>query len=168
MTLRNLMITMLLGGLWHGASWHFVVWGAFHGALLIIYRLIEDRRRAAQRPTCEPGRGACFWLSVLIFFHLVCFGWLLFRATDMAHVGRLLAAAGRGAFWEPACGPMLLMVAAAGLPLAAFQVYQYRRRCAEPWVAWPGWLRAGFYVALFYGIVLFGAPGSNEFIYFQF
>jgi len=166
-TLRNLAITMLLGGLWHGAAWHFVAWGAFHGLLLIVYRLGETPRRARER-TFETRRSVRFWLSVLVFFHLVCFGWLLFRSTDMVHAGRLLAALGSGAFWEPVCGSMLLMVAAGGLPLAGFQIYQYYRRSPEPWVTWPGWIRAGFYVALFYGIVLFGAPGNNEFIYFQF
>ncbi|MFH1037226.1 MAG: MBOAT family protein [PVC group bacterium] len=167
MTLRNLAITMLLGGLWHGASWHFVAWGAFHGLLLIVYRLGETPRQARER-TFEVRKGPRFWLSVLVFFHLVCFGWLLFRAADMSHAGRLMAAMGTGAFWEPLCGPMLLMVAAAGLPLAVFQIYQYYRRSPEPWVTWPWWIRAGFYVALFYGIVLFGAPGNNDFIYFQF
>jgi len=166
-TLRNLAITMLLGGLWHGASWHFVAWGAFHGLLLIVYRLRETPRLARLK-TFETRRGIRFWLSVLVFFHLVCFGWLLFRATDMVHAVHLMAALGSGSFWEPVCGPMLLMVAAAGLPLAGFQIYQYYRRSSEPWVVWPGWMRAGFYVALFYGIVLFGAPGNNEFIYFQF
>ena len=167
MTLRNLMITMLLGGLWHGASWHFVAWGAYHGFLLIVYRLRGSARRAREL-TFETCRGVGFWLSVLLFFHLTCFGWLLFRVTDLAHAGRLLAAMGSGTFWEPVCGPMLLLVAAAGLPLAAFQIYQYYRRSAEPWVTWPWWIRAGFYLILFYGIVLLGAPGNNEFIYFQF
>lgn len=166
-TLRNLMITMLLGGLWHGASWHFVAWGAYHGLLLIIYRLGGSARRAREL-TFETCRGFRFWLSVLIFFHLTCFGWLLFRVTDLSHAGRLLGALGKGTFWEPVCGPMLLMVAAAGLPLAAFQIYQYYRRSPEPWVTWPWWVRAGFYVTLFYGIVLLGAAGNNEFIYFQF
>jgi len=166
-TLRNLMITMLLGGLWHGASWHFVAWGAFHGLLLIVYRLGISARRARQ-VTFETCRGFRFWLSVLVFFHLVCFGWLLFRASDLAHAGRLLSAVGGPGFWEPVCGPMLMMLAAAGLPLAIFQIYQYYRREPEPWRGWPVWLRAAFYVILFYGIVLFGAPGSNEFIYFQF
>jgi hypothetical protein len=60
------------------------------------------------------------------------------------------------------------MVAAAGIPLALFQLYQYYRRSAEPWVGWPVGVRAVFYVILFYGIVVFGAPEINDFIYFQF
>ncbi len=160
-TLANLTIVMLLGGLWHGAAWHFVAWGAFHGLLLVLYRL---------RPAAggEARRGARFWLSVLFFFHLTCFGWLLFRATDLAHAGRLIAALGARPFWDPSCGPLALTLSAAALPLAAFQIYQYRRRESEVWSSWPVWGRALFYLALFYGIVLLGAPDINEFIYFQF
>ena len=69
---RNLMITMLLGGLWHGASWTFVLWGAFHGALLVAYRLAAtwwDRLPAMVA-------GAAMFVLVVI-------GWVLFRATDL-------------------------------------------------------------------------------------
>jgi len=166
-TLCNLMIVMLLGGLWHGAAWHFVAWGAFHGLLLVAYRL----RKGAVRPVPEgeeAGSGWRFWLSVLCFFHLTCFGWLLFRASNLAHAGRLIAALVTGLFWDQSCGSLALTLAAAALPLAVFQIYQYRRRESEVWSAWPVWLRALFYLALFYGIVLLGAPDVNEFIYFQF
>ena len=77
---RNLMLTMLLGGLWHGAGWTFIVWGAYHGLLLSLYRRFSHRwdllpqvfRRAAM-------------------FVLVVIGWTFFRATDFAMAGHLLA-----------------------------------------------------------------------------
>jgi len=162
-TARNLGITMLLGGLWHGAAWHFVAWGAFHGLLLVLYRPFRNRTGGD-----EPRRGWRFWLSVLFFFHLVCFGWLLFRAQNLAHVDSLLGAIFSGPFWVAGCERMLTLTVAAGIPLLAFQVFQYYRRELEPWAGWPWWGRAGFYLTIFYGLVLFGAPGSNEFIYFQF
>jgi len=65
-TLRNLAITMLLGGLWHGASWHFVAWGAFHGLLLIVYRLRETPRLARLKTfetRRESASGCRFWSS---------------------------------------------------------------------------------------------------------
>ena len=80
----------------------------------------------------------------------------------------LIAAIGARPFWDPSCGPLARTLAAAALPLAAFQIYQYRRRESEVWSSWPVWGRALFYLALFYGIVLLGAPDINEFIYFQF
>lgn len=76
MTMRNLMITMLLGGLWHGAGAFFILWGFYHGVLLVLYRLLpidEVLIRAFGR--------AGKVLSIVLFFHLVCLGWIFFRAT---------------------------------------------------------------------------------------
>ena len=75
-TLRNLMITMLLGGLWHGAGIFFIVWGFYHGALLVLYRLVPIDTFLISR-FGRAGKA----LSVVIFFHLVCIGWIFFRAT---------------------------------------------------------------------------------------
>jgi alginate O-acetyltransferase complex protein AlgI len=78
-TYRNLMITMLLGGLWHGASWNFVIWGAYHGALLLTYRRFAsawDRIPAALRQ--------------LSMFLLAVVGWVFFRATTMGMATAML------------------------------------------------------------------------------
>ncbi len=166
-TLRNLMITMFLGGLWHGASWHFVAWGVYHGLLIVIYRIAVSPRKA-RALTFETRRGIKFWLSVIFFFQLTCFGWLLFRVTDLDQAGEMLSALFTTTFWGPVCAPLLFSLAAFGLPLLIFQIYQYYRRELEPWTLWPWWLRAGFYLILFYGLVLLGAPGTYDFIYFQF
>ena len=76
-TLVNLMLTMVLGGIWHGASIMFIYWGLWHGALLILYRIAPlDRWLMA---------GFGHWLgrklAIVLMFHLVCFGWILFRAS---------------------------------------------------------------------------------------
>ncbi len=166
-TNRNLMLTMLLGGLWHGAAWNFVLWGGFHGLLLIVYRRVGNYRRE-KTLTFETRRGWRFWLSVILFFHLTCLGWLLFRVESISQAGQLLSALVTGPFFDSLTLPLWRMVAAAGVPLALFQLYQYYHRTAEPWSDWPVGCRAVFYVILFYGIVVFGAPKINEFIYFQF
>tara|TARA_B100000927_G_scaffold290045_1_gene287920 strand:- start:112 stop:720 length:609 start_codon:yes stop_codon:yes gene_type:complete len=69
---RNLMITMLLGGLWHGASWNFLLWGGFHGFILVIYKIfnIENYFKS----------GVQKLMGWLVFFHLTLLGWLFFRA----------------------------------------------------------------------------------------
>jgi alginate O-acetyltransferase complex protein AlgI len=93
-TAWNIVITMVLGGLWHGAAWTFVLWGAFHGALLVAHHV-----RAAQRGEVEDT-----WLRVagqrLATFALVCMGWVFFRAdsVDIAFslLGRLLTG-----WWTP-------------------------------------------------------------------
>jgi len=74
-TYRNLMLTMLLGGLWHGASWNFVVWGGYHGALLSFERMFRGKRQdAASRWTM------LYPLQAVITFALVMIGWVFFRA----------------------------------------------------------------------------------------
>ncbi|HEX6664808.1 MAG TPA: MBOAT family protein [Gaiellaceae bacterium] len=78
-TYRNLLVTMLLGGLWHGAAWTFVAWGGIHGAGLALERLRGDVRKALGRPDPADTR----WrraVGRLVTFHVVCFGWIFFRA----------------------------------------------------------------------------------------
>jgi alginate O-acetyltransferase complex protein AlgI len=82
-TCRNLMLTMALGGLWHGASWTFVLWGVYHGGLLVLGRLVPVPRALAGR-----------WMApvwILLTFLAVCVGWVLFRAQSFADAGTVLA-----------------------------------------------------------------------------
>lgn len=79
-TYRNLGITMLLGGLWHGAAWNFILWGAYQGAILSIHRHFSRGKSSVYR-----GK-AVFCLKVLLFFIVTCYGWLLFRANSMEQV----------------------------------------------------------------------------------
>lgn len=88
-TYINLMITMLLGGLWHGASISFILWGALHGVALAVHKFLMGRFSFFKPMGCEMKT----WHrlpSILIVFHLVCFGWLLFRADSMKTVGEVL------------------------------------------------------------------------------
>ena len=81
-TNRNLLITMVLGGLWHGAAWSFVLWGAYQGLWLVAHRGYEAWRGAPRAaPHASPSLGA--WLVTL---HLVCYGWLLFRARSFEQI----------------------------------------------------------------------------------
>src|SRR6202030_2559089 len=73
-TYLNLMATMLLGGLWHGASWNFIIWGGYHGALLAVERMVWGR---------EERTG---WVRIplgVLTFVLVCVGWVFFRAKTL-------------------------------------------------------------------------------------
>jgi alginate O-acetyltransferase complex protein AlgI len=81
LTYRNLMLTMLLGGLWHGAAWTFVVWGGIHGLGLSI------ERATGWRPTS----GAAKWFGRILTFHVVCFAWIFFRADSFGRAGDVLA-----------------------------------------------------------------------------
>jgi D-alanyl-lipoteichoic acid acyltransferase DltB (MBOAT superfamily) len=80
-TLRNLLITMLLGGLWHGAAWLFVIWGAWHGLMLAGWHLMKDRGLAPAK-----GNAVAAWGGRIVTFVLVVIGWAFFRAADV-HTG---------------------------------------------------------------------------------
>ncbi|MFL6572407.1 MAG: MBOAT family O-acyltransferase [Burkholderiales bacterium] len=89
---RNVLITMALGGLWHGANWTFVIWGLLHGVAIA---LVQGAR------SLSPGlvRRMPRWLGLALTFHFVTAAWVLFRAPDLAAAGRMLAAPLRGS-WE--------------------------------------------------------------------
>jgi alginate O-acetyltransferase complex protein AlgI len=85
-TYRNLAVTMLLGGLWHGAAWNFVFWGAYHGGLLAGHRWLT---KSVRSPVLHAASGRITRLGRCVFmFHLTCIGWLLFRAPNMDVVVR--------------------------------------------------------------------------------
>jgi alginate O-acetyltransferase complex protein AlgI len=92
-TARNLMVTMLLGGLWHGAAWGFVLWGGLHGSYLAVERLFRGRVRIPA------------WLARLIVLQLVVLAWIPFRAPDLGLAGTFasrLVHAGPATLWTPA------------------------------------------------------------------
>ncbi|MBY0545665.1 MAG: hypothetical protein K2W95_00085 [Candidatus Obscuribacterales bacterium] len=87
---RNLFLTMLLGGLWHGAGLHYLAWGAFHGLALIAHKTFKDF--TADASVLQAARSSKLFhvASVLLTFHVACVGWVLFRAEDMNIAGRML------------------------------------------------------------------------------
>jgi len=166
LTYRNLALTMLLGGLWHGAAWTYVLWGAYQGALLIVHRML---RPTLERMAPASGAGAGLWwlLRVVCMFQLTCFGWMIFRADSLGQLGQLL---GRlGASWDPGLvagwWPALCALL---LPLFVYQLCQARSRDAELLLRWWAPVRTLVYVTLFYAIVLLGEDHGESFIYFQF
>ena len=168
-TCRNLMITMVLGGLWHGAAWTFVVWGAYHGAILVAYRLVTANRQPASAAARPSGFSALQWgIQVAVMFHLVCIGWLLFRAESLAQAGRMLAALvgpwqWTGELAQPAwqivllCGPLLMV-----------QLLEERTKNLNLIPCLSLLPRTLAYAATLGAILTLGNFGGQEFIYFQF
>jgi alginate O-acetyltransferase complex protein AlgI len=157
----NLALTMLIGGLWHGASWTFVAWGGLHGGYLIAERLL---RAAAPASPVWSRRGVQLALA-LVTFVLVCFAWVFFRATSFDQAFRILAAmlgrgrgAGHPAWWL------------AVLPVAALVAVHWRTRATtfETVVErcpWP--LRSALLASAIVSLFLFSGI-DRAFIYFQF
>ncbi len=89
-TYANLLITMVLGGLWHGAAVRFILWGALHGVALALHKVWLGVVPGSQTMGSKMG---LVWrvLGVVLTFNIVCFGWLMFRAESMAVVGSMLS-----------------------------------------------------------------------------
>ncbi len=165
-TYRNLMITMLLGGLWHGANWTFLLWGAFHGGLLVGHRALSSTLYRVA-PASDIGAWLWAWSSRLLVFHLVCIGWLIFRADSVAHATTLLVrgftsvSPGAAAqWWMPLC--ILL------LPLMAYQYWQTRLDELEPIESAAGVIRYLVPSMFLFAIILLGEDFGAPFLYFQF
>ncbi len=112
-TLVNLAVTMVLGGLWHGAAWTFVLWGALHGAGLIAHRVWA----ASTSSTLQRLRASGPWriISVVATFHFVCFGWVLFRSTSASAAVELFEAMVQPWVFGPWLSPALIIAIIAGV-----------------------------------------------------
>lgn len=115
-TYRNLLLTMVLGGLWHGASWNFVIWGALHGGALAVNRMWQRRRGSGEPGKKTPAKA---WtpgrvLAVFATFHFVCFAWIFFRAPSFAHAVAILTQMGKLSFATPNLVPRIVGVLALG------------------------------------------------------
>ncbi len=93
-TYRNLALTMLLGGLWHGASWNFVIWGALHGLFLSLERALSSTLSTTNNLLTRIARSQSLpmrLLRIVLVFHAVCLCWVFFRAPDLATSWQLIA-----------------------------------------------------------------------------
>jgi len=112
-TYRNLAVTMLLGGLWHGAGWNFIIWGALHGFALAGLRAMQRRREALGREPLLRGHAGRA-LATFLTFHYVCFAWVFFRAPDLGSAWAVLAQLGSGTWGAANLTPHILAVMAVG------------------------------------------------------
>lgn len=168
-TFRNLMITMFLGGLWHGAAWTFVVWGMLHGSYLVIWRFGENLSERLQWLNSAAAKWASRILGILTVFTLTCFAWIFFRSPSLAVAAEItrriltldhttLVTTDRIGMTK--CFVVVLTVVAIDI-FAEFKIVQnfYGRRLE---------LRAAAIAGLFWMTALLGTFSGAEFIYFQF
>lgn len=166
-THRNLLITMALGGLWHGAAWTFVLWGLYQGIMLVVYRA-GARIRTVEAWLTGPGVAATL-TSWFVMFHVTCYGWLIFRARSAGQIGDMTASLVFG------FAPGAIDVHGLLVPLLAYTAPLLIVHAAEAWYddglivpKLPLAVRYSVYAGAFYLTMLFGNFGGAEFIYFQF
>lgn len=163
-TYRNLMVTMLLGGLWHGANWTFVVWGGIHGVGLAVERWFRGGRREELRPA--PSFVGT-WASRIVLFHLVCLAWIFFRAESLAASVDFLKGIGRLQF-GPQFLPALLFLAVFSFPLFLLDLTLEKRNEEYIFETLPPLRQVAAAAAFVLALVLFSANSGAAFIYFQF
>jgi alginate O-acetyltransferase complex protein AlgI len=155
LTARNLMLTMLLGGLWHGAAWTFVIWGGIHGAALVAERLFSGRVRIPA------------WLGWLLTFHIVVAAWVLFRSPDLEIAGAFfsqLVEPGSATLWSfPAVAVVFGVIAYQVLPRERLDALRLRVEALRPVV-----LGGGLAVVVMLVAASVPSEGVPPFIYFQF
>jgi D-alanyl-lipoteichoic acid acyltransferase DltB (MBOAT superfamily) len=154
-TVRNLMITMMLGGLWHGAAWGFVLWGTIHGVALVVEHQFRGRVKLPR------------WLAWLIVFHLVVLAWIPFRAPDLGLAGDYVS---RLFHWGPAT------LWSAPVVLVTFLVIALQLVPARPMDALrvrferlhPAALGASMATVIVFVAATVSSQGVPPFIYFSF
>jgi alginate O-acetyltransferase complex protein AlgI len=157
----NLILTMTLGGLWHGASWNFVIWGVLHGIAQAVARAWQSWRGPQATPWTPT------WFRTFCTVQFVCFAWIFFRSTNFEQASKLLEQIGErsyatsnvsGALWS------VLAIAGAGhyLPKAPFE------KLRETFVRSPFYVQAAILMALIVAIQYIAATGAAPFIYTNF
>ena len=177
---RNLFLTMFLGGLWHGAAWPFVIWGAYQGGgLMAERRLSEWRDRRRERQTDERGenrsereawklgklRTALRWLAA---FHFICLGWVFFRSETLSDAGSLLSQLFTS-FLSPAPDINAVFVGVVVCALFAQMLSRQALANAQTQLSrLPAWVLAVGFGIWMLVVDQFGPEGVAPFIYFQF
>lgn len=161
-TYINLMLTMLLGGLWHGANWTFVVWGGIHGVGLAIERLFTGNRDVTATPSFF-GR----WARRIFIFNLVCLAWIFFRIPSFSGAWEQLVALLNWQ-WNPAYWTALVFLAVYVLALLLLDLQLEASKGEHAFVAHPYAVRVLTGIAFCVLITLFGANQESAFIYFRF
>jgi D-alanyl-lipoteichoic acid acyltransferase DltB (MBOAT superfamily) len=158
-TYRNLMLTMLLGGLWHGANWNFIIWGGYHGLLLSLERLLGQAKHREQSWTLGdvPRASATFIL--------VCIGWVFFRAANVHDALLVVTRLCQMPQGQWPVEPSLMILTVAGLAVALIEERVPMLKAIEQA---PAWVVASCFGTLLFVVELFAVDADIPFVYFQF
>jgi D-alanyl-lipoteichoic acid acyltransferase DltB (MBOAT superfamily) len=165
---RNIMVTMILGGLWHGANWTFLIWGALHGGGQVVGHLRRQRREAAGLPEPSTRSSWRHWLSVVLTFQFVCLAWVFFRATSVSNALAMLARLVTG--WSQS-SPLVTLLLVATIA-AVLLVQQLPPRLGDRLVVQLSharlWVQVGLGAVVLLVITTLGPTGVAPFIYYRF
>ncbi|WP_276497264.1 MBOAT family O-acyltransferase [Pontibacter litorisediminis] len=179
----NLFIVFLVSGLWHGANWTFIVWGALHGIYQVFGILTKEKRNAlVQRIGLNRSPQVYKWVQVLTVFFLVCFSWIFFRANSISDAFYIVTQSAsvltnpaqvlsldwsHDVFMQQGFKVFAVSVVAIAI-METVHLIQRNGSVSQLIMQRPAWVRWGIYYAAIVAVLLFGQFGHQEFIYFQF
>lgn len=166
-TYRNLIITMLLGGLWHGASWTFVIWGAYHGLFLVGHKMSMPYLKKVPILKSFILNKVWFLIRLFFFFNVVCLGWLFFRAQNIRQALDMLGSLIFNFNFHNIRYMAVRLVFFAGI-LLAIEIFQFLKNDFLVVFRCRTLIKSLFYFLYFYLILFYGLHGAKTFIYFQF
>jgi len=165
-TYVNLLLTMLLGGLWHGASWTYVAWGGLNGFYLAMERVIPGKGIMA----LLSRSGFVRWCAIVLTFFGACVGYAFFRATSIGQAMEFLRSMfGFGdSVWSTVISRRLSLTSTAAIAALVVVHGLMRQRRLEDLAARAGWVVTAVVAGVMLGLVLTSGGNSGDFIYFQF
>ena len=168
-TSRNLFITMVLAGLWHGANWTFVIFGAIHGVVLAVERYffpVKSKSRGADLPLRSTGFFS-LWAQRILTFNILCLSLAFFRATSLRAAVQLLAGLSNFA-WRSEYASAFYMLCLFSIPLFVVDVLLEAGNHEYPFATSPYAVRTALAAAALVVLALFSGSNLNAFVYFQF
>ena len=167
---RNLMITMVLAGLWHGASWVFVIWGFYLGVLLVIYHANKLIFSSLPLPKISISPRISFCVKALVTFNLVSLGWLIFRAESFGQLWSMLHSLIFKFELVNGIGVRVILLRMFALVWLMFLIdaLQFRKNDLFIILKRPVFIRFALYLLMLSLMYIYGDFGEKEFIYLQF
>ncbi|MBE5881518.1 MAG: MBOAT family protein [Lachnospiraceae bacterium] len=177
----NLMVTFLVSGLWHGAAWHFVVWGGLHGALQVLENCFPFVRKLTRRVKENPesARGPVIWICRGVTFVIAMLAWVFFRAETVSDALYVLVH-----MWDGILQPTIYFargmadfgmewsdVVSVAIPFVLLMIYDYKSLSGDPIQSLrklPGPVRWVVYYAFVFLVLMLASFNAQEFVYFQF
>lgn len=166
-TYINLFITMLLGGLWHGAATRYIIWGALHGVALGLHKLWMEYVPFAKK----DGKGKNIVMGI-ITFHFVCFCWIYFRSPDMAHVAKMMSQMSTNFNWSAIPEKLAAYKTVFLLILSAYILhilpYKWKDLAKDWYINVPWYAKTAIFALVIMLSYQAASSGIQPFIYFQF
>ncbi len=169
-TYRNLMLTMLLGGLWHGAGWTFILWGFYQGFILVVHRFFQPILNSIYIAKTGLEKSLSLWTRIVVMFFFANIGWLIFRAQSIEQILNMM----RSVLFNTSLEPFsdIKRIAAQILfyagPLMVIQFFQFKEDDLLVLYRTRISIKSLVYFAFIILFLISGVQGGKSFIYFQF